>query len=238
VYTPGANSIEDKSLSVDGMHSDGQTELNYHSLFGLLQGVASHQYFVDNNKRPLIISRSTFVGQGKYTSHWLGDNFSNFDYLKYSIPGIMSMNVFGINFVGSDICGFIGDTNDNLCQKWTILGAFYPFARNHNAIYQKDQEPYRFSDEIQANMRRALRWRYALLRYFYTEMYVNSIEGGTFWKPLFFEFPDDPATYNNIERNIMIGPSLKFSPMIDEVDAATQPFIFPKGVWCDIVNMK
>ena len=237
VYTPGVNSLEEKSLSLDAVHSDGQTELNYHSLFGLLQGVTSSKYFTNKNKRPFIISRSTFVGQGKYTSHWLGDNTSSFDYLKYSISGIFNMNVFGINFVGADIWGFFGDTTDNLCQKWSILGAFYPFARNHNTINARSQEPYFFSTDIQKNIKNAIRWRYSLLRYFYTELYINSIEGGTFWKPLFFEFPDDKATYQNIERNIMIGKSLKFSPMIDEVDAKTQQFIFTQGLWWNIVQL-
>ena len=230
-YSPGANKIEDKSLSIDGKHSDGQIELNYHSLFGFMQGIPSHKFFSDKNERAFIISRSTFVGQGKYTSHWLGDNFADFEYLKYSIPGIMNMNIFGINFVGADICGFIGDTTDNLCQKWTTVGAFYPFARNHNAIGNRDQEPYRFSKEIQSTMRNAIRWRYALLRYYYTQMYINSIEGGTFWKPLFFEFPNVTETYENIDRNVMIGPAIKFSPMIDKEDSKTQNFIFPEGIW-------
>ena len=237
-YIPGSNKLEDKSMSLDARHSDGQNELNYHSLFGFMQGIPSHKFFTDNNRRPFIIARSTFVGQGKYTSHWLGDNFSGFDYLKYSIPGVYSMNLFGVNFAGSDICGFIGDTTPNLCEKWTVLGAFYPFARNHNAINQIDQEPYVFSEDIQANMRRALRWRYALMRYYYTQMYINSIEGGMFWKPLFIEFPEDSNTYDNLERNIMIGPALKLSPMIDEKDAKTQNFIFPEGIWCDIVSTK
>ena len=106
IYSPGSRSLNEGSLSVDGKHSDGWTQLNYHSLFGLMQGEAMHKYFSDKNLRSLIISRSTFAGQGKFTSHWLGDNNSTFDYLKYSISGIMNMNIFGINFAGADICGF------------------------------------------------------------------------------------------------------------------------------------
>jgi alpha-glucosidase (family GH31 glycosyl hydrolase) len=35
--------------------------------------------------------------------------------------------------------------------------------------------------------------------------------GGSFFKPLFFEFPNDPKAYQNIEINIMLGDALKAS---------------------------
>lgn len=37
-------------------------------------------------KRPVIISRSTFVGQGHYSGHWSGDIFSTWEDMKYTIP--------------------------------------------------------------------------------------------------------------------------------------------------------
>ena len=118
---------------------------------------------------------------GKYGSRWLGDNVSTLKHIPYSIYGTMMMNIFGIPLAGADICGFGDDTTDQLCTKWHYVGAFYTFSRNHNAG-DKDQEPYTFKGDIDGRpimdyMREAIQIKYAMLRYYYSYMFMMSTEG-------------------------------------------------------------
>lgn len=119
-------------MPLDAEHYGGYKEIDTHSLFGTLQVKATHEWFKNNKNRTLIIERSSFAGMGKFGSRWLGDNYAAPAHMGGSVTGIMMMNMFGIPLAGSDICGFGGNTNPELCARWHVVGAFQPFSRNHN----------------------------------------------------------------------------------------------------------
>jgi len=55
---------------------------------------------------------------GKFGHHWLGDNWSTVEYMQYSVDGLYSYSLFGMPFIGCDICGFNGDATAQLCTRW------------------------------------------------------------------------------------------------------------------------
>lgn len=57
-----------------------------------------------------------------------------------------------------------------------------------------------------------MRTKYCLIKYYYTSMFLLSIQGGSpVYKPLFFEYPDDNGAYSDVQNNVMLGPALKIS---------------------------
>jgi alpha-glucosidase (family GH31 glycosyl hydrolase) len=173
---------------------------------------------------------------GKYGSRWLGDNWADDYYMKVSVSGIMLSNMFGIPLSGADICGFLNDTTEDLCTKWHFVGAFYPFSRNHNGATLA-QEPYVWNDTAQGHMRDAIKIKYSLIRYYYTNLFDIRIKGkGTLYKPMFFEFPEDILATNDIEGNVMLGSALKLSINSWDLSLSTFKFYFPKGIWCRIAG--
>lgn len=111
------------SISLNATHpSNNLTEYDVHNLFGVMMARTTYEYLTDGNnqakypntdRRAFILSRSTFPSSGKYTSHWLGDNWRDWSYMNYSIAGIMNMNMFGLPLAGADVCGFFGRTKDD-----------------------------------------------------------------------------------------------------------------------------
>lgn len=170
-----------------------------HSLFGTMEVKATHEWFKSRKQRSMIIERSAFAGMGKFGSRWLGDNQSNKEMMGQSVTGIMMHNILGIPLAGSDICGFNDDTTPELCARWHIVGAFYPFSRNHNAIGRVPQEPYTelFNSTFYEKtltytdiMRRGIQTKYHMVRYYYTQLMLMSsskMEVGTIlYQPMFF----------------------------------------------------
>lgn len=106
--------------------------MEVHAYYGHLMVQATNNFLVKKGLRPFILTRSNAVGTGVYGAHWTGDNVANWRFLRLSISGNFLFQIFGIHMVGADICGFHLDTTEELCSRWMQLGAFYPFARNHN----------------------------------------------------------------------------------------------------------
>ncbi|OJD35735.1 alpha-glucosidase [Diplodia corticola] len=214
------------AVSPNATHFNGTQEYDVHNLFG--HGILNATYHglldVFPGRRPFIIGRSTFAGSGKWAGHWGGDNYSKWAYMYFSIPQALSFGLFGIPMFGVDTCGFNGNSDEELCNRWMQLSAFFPFYRNHNTLSAKSQEPYVWSSVIDAS-KKAMSIRYALLPYMYTIFHAAHTTGSTVMRALAWEFPNDPSLAN-LDTQFLLGPSILVTPVL-EPNVSTVDGVFP-----------
>ena len=227
------------AVSPNATHHGGTQEYDYHNLFGhqILNATYHALLNVFPTKRPFIIGRSTFAGSGKWAGHWGGDNTSLWAYMFFSIPQALSFSLFGIPMFGVDTCGFNGNTDEELCNRWMQLSAFFPFYRNHNVLSAISQEPYRWASVAEA-YKTAVDIRYTLLPYIYTTFYLAHETGSTVMRALAWEFPNEPSLAN-ADRQFLLGGSLMITPVLEQ-GASTVGGVFPGvgygEVWYDWYN--
>ncbi|KAL8816033.1 MAG: hypothetical protein Q9191_008392, partial [Dirinaria sp. TL-2023a] len=214
------------AVSPNATHHDGTLEYEVHNLFGYQILNATYHALLSAmpNKRPFIIGRSTFSGAGKWAGHWGGDNTSLWAYMFFSIPQALSFSLFGIPMFGVDTCGFNGNSDEELCNRWMQLSAFFPFYRNHNTLSANPQEAYVWASVIDAS-RTAMEIRYLLLPYLYTLFHLAHTTGSTVMRALSWEFPTDPSLAA-ADRQFFLGPALLVTPVLEQ-GATSVAGVFP-----------
>ena len=266
-YLPGEGplhtSLSHNTISVNAYSRKNDPKNNFYTMYNVksliskIQIKITNEYLNSVDKRPFIVSRANTIGHGKYAFHWLGDNISTFEMLRWSISGIFNYNIFGVPFSGADICGFHHSSTDELCARWHILGSFYPFSRNHNVDTGLPQEPWefnsrsRFEDRNDNNRPKegytlhaakvGIKMRYSLMRYAYSQFMLISLgKKGAYFKPAFFEFPEDDTLLNDMEiqnTHIMVGDSIYFIPCLNREQSDYKGY-FPNANFNSIVDLK
>lgn len=156
-------------------------------------------------KRHFIIARGGFVGVHRYAGLWTGDSTSNWEFVQMNIPLVLGIGLSAQPVSGCDIGGFCAAwqgqiVDSELLARWTIMGAFLPWFRNHYDNYYKPyQEPYRYAEPVPTICRKYIELRYKLIQYIYDAMYENTQTGKPICRPLFMD-EVKPGEFNNDAR--------------------------------------
>ncbi|KAI6138508.1 glycoside hydrolase family 31 protein [Pisolithus tinctorius] len=231
----GFGALSAHVVATNATHTGDYLELDVHNLFGMMEARATYLALqkVRPGQRPFIIGRSTFVSQGRWAGHWLGDNYSKWEYMYLNIQGVLQFQIYQVPMVGADTCGFNGNADEELCNRWMQFSAFMPFYRNHNTYAALPQEPYRW-DSVANASKIAIRARYSLLPYWYTLFANASTAGLPPIRALFYEFPDEPELFT-VDRQWLVGKDILVTPVLEPGQTTVQGIFPGRGdvIWRD-----
>ena len=105
-----------KTIPSSAVHYDNVKQYDVHNLHGTMEAKATAVAMekIRDGKRSFVLSRSSFPGHGNHAAHWTGDNAATWNDLKASIVTVNNFAMFGLSMVGADICGFIGDSTEEV----------------------------------------------------------------------------------------------------------------------------
>ncbi|EYB82495.1 hypothetical protein Y032_0358g3401 [Ancylostoma ceylanicum] len=227
--------LASKTLCMLAVQANGTLRFyDVKNLYGWSEARATQQaLFKATGKRGAVISRSTFPSSGRFAGHWLGDNTATWDDLRSAVIGAQEFNMFGIPYIGSDICGFNGETNEELCLRWQQMGAFHPFMRNHNTEGATPQDPARWPSVTAAAIKANL-FRYSYLPYLFSLHFIASMNGGTVARPLFYEYPKDQNTYD-LGHQFLWGSSMLVAPVVYQNASYVHAYL-PEDDWYSLFD--
>ncbi len=181
--------------------------------------------------------RCAWAGSQKYGAlTWSGDIHSSFRAMKEQLQAGLSMGMAGIPWWTCDLGGFIGgDPTDEgfreLMARWFAWGCFLPVFRLHGerspwyvreVTYKENgrqvlssgaaNELWSFGEKNYEIMKRYLFIRENLRPYIRETMRRTSETGEPVMRPLFFDFPEDPAAWA-CESAYMFGKDILVSPV-------------------------
>ncbi|MDN5305254.1 MAG: alpha-glucosidase [Fusobacteriaceae bacterium] len=227
-------SRDSKTVPEDSYHIDGNGNKRYqkeiHNLYGHYEAIATYEGLKNiQNTRPFVLTRSASAGTQRYSALWTGDNSSVWEHLEGSIPMLLNLGLSGYSYVGSDIGGFIDDTNKELLIRWTQLGIFYPLSRNHSVINSRYQEPFAFDNETTEITKKYIKLRYKFIDYLYNLFRESSLTGNPILRPLFYHYQDDIETHN-INDEFLFGEDILVAPIVRPKQNKRLVYL-PKGKW-------
>jgi alpha-glucosidase len=140
-----------------------------------------------------------------------------------------NLGLSGQPFVGSDIGGFAGASDEELLTRWYQYGAFQPFMRNHVCKGAPEHYPWSFGPAAERRIRAAVELRYSLLPYVYTAFVEAAETGEPIQRPLVYEWQAESETRTNATE-YLFGRHLLVAPVL-EPGAASRSLYLPPGSW-------
>lgn len=188
-------------------------------------------------RRPMVFSRWGGLGNHRYPIGFSGDTYATWEALRFQPYFTATAANVLYGWWSHDIGGHFDASEPELFARWVQVGALSPVLRLH-ATRDPDAErrPWAFPPPVCDAARAAFHARYELLPYLYTLARLQADEALAPCRPLYYEWPEEPAAYLAREQ-YALGDQLIVAPIVHPADTATglatADIWVPPGTWIE-----
>jgi alpha-D-xyloside xylohydrolase len=210
-----------------GRYASGLSGWYEHNLYPLRYNKIVAEVTKATTGEDLVWARSAWAGSQRYPVHWGGDAENTDSAMAASLRGGLSFGLSGFTYWSHDVGGFVNRPPRDLYRRWMAWGVLSSHTRAHGI---PPREPWEYDAALTDDFRRALNLRYSLMPYIYAQAKDSSARGFPMLRPLFFEYPNDPASWT-IDDQYMFGSDLLVAPLFTTGDR--RRVYLPSGKWID-----
>jgi alpha-glucosidase len=201
----------------------------------------NYVHFTDQQregKRPLLFHRWGGLGNHRYQIGFSGDTISVWDSLAFQPWFTATAANVGYAYWSHDIGGHMpGAVEPELFTRWVQFGAFSPILRTHTTKNpETERRVWAYPEPYSSILRSTFQLRYALEPYLYTEARRTYGTGVAFFRPLYYDWPQEAAAYTS-KGEYIFGDQMLVAPVTAPADKvsnlATETVWLPQGEWIE-----
>jgi alpha-glucosidase len=201
----------------------------------------NYVHFTDQQregKRPLLFHRWGGLGNHRYQIGFSGDTISAWESLAFQPWFTATAANVGYAYWSHDIGGFqTSAVEPELFTRWVEFGAFSPILRTHcTKSPETERRAWAYPEPYSSVLRSTFQLRYALQPYIYTEARRTYDTGVAFFRPLYYDWPQEDAAYTS-KGEYRFGDQMLAAPVTAPADKTsgltTENVWLPAGEWIE-----
>ena len=218
-----------EAAPLDGIYASGKSGWYEHNLYPLRYNKAVQEITKEVTGDNIMWARSAWAGSQRYPLHWGGDAATTNTGMLGTLRAGLSFGLSGFAFWSHDMGGFVKSTPEDLYCRWIPFGFLTSHTRAHGA---PPTEPWLYeSERVQNTFRLSAEMKYKLMPYVYAQAKECTEKGLSMTRPLFMEFPNDPASWR-VETEYMFGSQILVAPLMETGITEREVYV-PEGKWID-----
>lgn len=191
----------------------------------------------NSDSRPLTWTVLGWAGTQRYAVCWTGDQYGNWDLIRYHIPTLITSGLSGQAYATTDVDGIFGGSPETYTRdlQWKC---FTPAIYVMNGWSHQPKSPWAYDEPFRSINRKYLKLKLRMTPYMYKYAHDAAMTGAPIVRGLIWNFPNDRKTWDKTTQyQFMLGDDILVAPVYTSMALnkgwRKEDIYLPEGVWFD-----